>query len=52
MSDIVRLDKTPSFKDQMKAIELLGRMGGMFDDKVNIEANVPVVLMGYDDIAE
>lgn len=51
-SDIVRLDKAPSFKDQMKAIELLGRMGGMFDDKVNIDANVPVVLMGYDDIAE
>lgn len=51
-SDIVRLDKAPSFRDQMKAIELLGRMGGMFNDKVNLEANVPVVLMGYDDIAE
>lgn len=51
-SEPVRLMKAPAFKDQMKAIELLGRMGGMFNDKVNVEANVPVVLMGYDDIGE
>lgn len=46
------MDKAPSFKDQLKAIELLARMGGMFTDKINMEGSVPVVLKGYDDVKD
>ena len=34
--------------DKLKALELLGRHLGMFNDKVKVEGTVPVVL--YDDI--
>lgn len=46
------MDRAPSFKDQLKAIELLARMGGMFTDKINMEGSVPVVLKGYDDVKD
>lgn len=51
-SEPMSVEKLPSFRDQMKAIELLARMGGMFNDKMSVEANVPVVIMGYDDIPD
>lgn len=44
------IDKHPSIKNVLKAIELLGRMGGMFNDKLHLDGDVPVVIS--DDLEE
>ena len=46
------VDKHASTKDQLKAIELLARMGGMFNDRVGVDVTTPVVIMGYEDVKE
>lgn len=45
------IEKHASIRDQLKAIELLARMGGMFSDKVDIGIK-PIVLMGYEDVED
>lgn len=44
------VDKKSSIKDVLKAVELLARMGGMFNDKLHLEGDVPVVIS--DDLEE
>ena len=46
------IDKHPSEKDRLKAAELLGKRYALYTDKVDIDANVPVVIMGYDDVPD
>ena len=49
-SEARTMEKRPSEKDRLKAADLLGKRYGLFTDKIDIEANVPVVIMGYDDV--
>ena len=42
------VEREVRFCDKLKALELLGRHLGLFNDKVKLEAPIPVVL--YDDI--
>ena len=51
-SEARAVDKRPSEKDRLKAAELLGKRYSLYTDRVDIEANVPVVIMGYDDIED
>lgn len=38
--------------DKLKALELLGKHLGMFTDKLKMEGNVPVVIMGDDQLED
>lgn len=38
--------------DKTKALELLGRHLGLFDSKIQIQGNVPVVIMGGDSLED
>ena len=48
MSEARKLDKNPSIKDIINAINTLGKMQGAFVDNVNLNGNVGVVIV--DDI--
>lgn len=41
-----------SIRDRTKGFELLGRIFGVFNDRLNISEPVPVVLTGADDLAD
>lgn len=41
-----------AIRDRTKAFELLGRVYGIFNDRLNISEPVPVVLSGGDDLEE
>lgn len=51
-SDARRMNKLPDEKERLKAAELLGKRFGMFNDKVNIEGAVPVIISGEDLLEE
>ena len=51
-SEARTMEKHPSEKDRLKAADLLGKRYGLFTDRIDIEANVPVVIMGYDDVED
>ena len=51
-SDARRMNKLPDEKERLKAAELLGKRFGMFNDKVNIEGSVPVIISGEDLLEE
>lgn len=38
--------------DKVKALELMGKHLGMFTDKVDVNANLPVILSGADDLED
>ena len=48
MSEARKMDKNPSIKDIINAINTLGKMQGAFTDNVNLNGNVGVVIV--DDI--
>lgn len=50
-SNAVKVEKTPSIKDVISAIEKLGKMQGAFKDKIEIESIIPV-FTGEDDLED
>lgn len=52
ISEARRMDKLPDAKEQTKALELLGRRYGLFNDKLQLDGAAPVVIVGDDKIAE
>lgn len=38
--------------DKLKALELLGKHLGMWNDKLNVNVNIPVVISGEDDLED
>ena len=46
------IQKAPDEKERLKAAELLGKRMGLFKDKIDVTANVPVIISGGDDLEE
>lgn len=46
MSKAKEMKKKPYEKDKLKAAELLGKRYGLFNEKISIDGNVPVVISG------
>lgn len=44
------VQKPPDEKERLKAAELLGKRFGLFTEKVNLEGNIPVVIVGESDL--
>lgn len=52
-ADIMRrARKQISLKDRIKAAELLGKRYGLFSDKLTLEAPVPVIITGADELED
>lgn len=51
-SEARRLQKLPDEKERLKAAELLGKRMGLFKDKLDITANVPVIISGGDELED
>ena len=51
-SEARRLQKLPDEKERLKAAELLGRRMGLFKDKLDVTANVPVIISGGDELED
>ena len=51
-SEARRLQKLPDEKERLKAAELLGKRMGLFKDKLDVTANVPVIISGGDDLED
>lgn len=49
-SEARRMNKSPDEKERLKAAELLGKRYSLFNDKVNIEGVVPVIITGADSL--
>ena len=47
-----RLQKLPDEKERLKAAELLGKRMGLFKDKLDVTANVPVIISGGDELED
>nr|DAP36361.1 MAG TPA: Terminase small subunit [Caudoviricetes sp.] len=46
------IQKAPDEKERLKAAELLGKRMGLFKDKLDVTANVPVIISGGDDLED
>ena len=46
------IEREVKLHDKVKALELMGKHLGMFTDKVDLNANLPVILSGDDDLAD
>lgn len=46
------MQKLPDEKERLKAAELLGKRMGLFKDKLDVTANVPVIISGGDDLED
>lgn len=51
-SEARRLQKAPDEKERLKAAELLGKRMGLFKDKLDLTANVPVIISGGDELED
>ena len=51
-SEARRLQKFPDEKERLKAAELLGKRMGLFKDKLDVTANVPVIISGGDELED
>lgn len=51
LTDVMR-GKEESTQNRLKAAELLGKRFGLFTDKLKVDGNVPVVIVGEDDIPD
>lgn len=47
-----KIDITVSSKDRLKAAELIGKRYGMFADKLSLDAAVPVIISGADQLED
>nr|DAY24199.1 MAG TPA: Terminase small subunit [Caudoviricetes sp.] len=46
------MQKLPDEKERLKAAELLGKRMGLFKDKLDVTANVSVIISGGDDLED
>lgn len=46
------IQKAPDERERLKAAELLGKRMGLFKDKLDVTANVPVIISGGDDLED
>ena len=46
------MQKAPDEKERLKAAELLGKRMGLFKDKLDVTANVPVIISGGDELED
>ena len=46
------MQKAPDEKERLKAAELLGKRMGLFKDKIDVTANVPVIISGGDELED
>lgn len=46
------IQKPPDEKERLKAAELLGKRYSLFTDKVNVDAAIPVVISGADELED
>nr|DAS01765.1 MAG TPA: Terminase small subunit [Caudoviricetes sp.] len=46
------IQKAPDERERLKAAELLGKRMGLFKDKIDVTANVPVIISGGDDLED
>ena len=46
------MQKAPDERERLKAAELLGKRMGLFKDKLDVTANVPVIISGGDDLED
>nr|DAP55891.1 MAG TPA: Terminase small subunit [Caudoviricetes sp.] len=46
------IQKAPDEKERLKAAELLGKRMGLFKDKLDVTANVPVIISGGDELED
>lgn len=46
------MQKAPDEKERLKAAELLGKRMGLFKDKVDLTANIPVIISGDDELED
>lgn len=46
------IEKQPDEKERLKAAELLGKRYGLYNEKVNINGAIPVVISGDDDLED
>lgn len=46
------MQKLPDEKERLKAAELLGKRMGLFKDKLDVTANVPVIISGGDELED
>lgn len=46
------IQKAPDERERLKAAELLGKRMGMFKDKLDVTANVPVIISGGDELED
>ena len=51
-SEARRLQKLPDEKERLKAAELLGKRMGLFKDKLDVTANVPVIISRGDELED
>ena len=52
ISEVVHVEKKPSEKDRLKSAELLGKRFGMWNDKMNVNLNLPVFYEGEDGLED
>ena len=46
------MQKAPDEKEKLKVAELLGKRYGMFNDKLNVDGVIPVVISGGDELED
>ena len=52
MSRATRVIKHPDEKERLKAAEMLGKVHGMFTDKMKVVGEIPVVISGGDELED
>ena len=52
MTEARTMQKAPDEKEKLRAAELLGKRYGLYNEKVNINGAIPVVISGDDDLED
>ena len=52
VSEARTMEKAPSEKDRLKAAELLGKRYNLFSDKMKVNAALPVIILGADELED
>ena len=52
VSRACRVEKAPDEKERLKAAELLGKRYGMWTEKINVDAPIPVIISGSDELED
>ena len=46
------IDGAVEWNDKLKALELLGKHLGMWNDKLDVNVNIPIVISGEEDLED